>query len=126
MNLTEQIQQLAERLRAAMLTSNLAELDALLADDLLAVGPDGRLVGKAEDLAAHRSGQVRILAIEPVDMVIRPVADTVIVFARMALQVMVAGQSVVGHYRYTRVWTGQTGNWQISAAHISAVPDTDD
>ena len=124
MTVTEQIEPMERRLRAAMLNSDLTELDALLADDLLAVGPDGQLVSKADDLAMHRSGQVRIVAIEPVEVTIKPVADTVIVFALMALQVTFEGRPIAGHYRYTRVWTRRAGGWQISAAHISPVPHT--
>jgi hypothetical protein len=42
-------------LQAAMLASDVDELDRLLHPELLAVGPDGRMMDKAGDLAAHRA-----------------------------------------------------------------------
>jgi hypothetical protein len=44
------------RLQAAQLASDVDELDRLIDDRLVFTGPDGRLYGKADDLAVHRSG----------------------------------------------------------------------
>ena len=49
MNLESEISLLEEQLRIAMLRSDLSALDALIADDLLFVAPDGSVIGKAED-----------------------------------------------------------------------------
>ncbi|MBD2757794.1 nuclear transport factor 2 family protein [Spirosoma validum] len=119
----EQIQEVEQRLRQAMLISDVAELDALLADDLLAVGPDGQLVDKAADLAVHRSGTLHIKTMIPLETTIKLLPDVAIVFVLMNLQVAVQDQLIEGRYRYTRVWSRQTGNWQIIAAHISSVPN---
>jgi ketosteroid isomerase-like protein len=117
----ESIQQAEQRLRQAMLCGDVAELDALLADDLRAVGPDGTLIGKAEDLAAHRSGTVRFTAIDIRETVIQEVPDVTIAFVLADLRVRVGGQAVAGRYRYTRVWSEVSGSWQVVAAHISGV-----
>ena len=59
----------AERaLQAAMRASDVEELDRLLHPDLLAVGPDGALIDKAADLAAHRSRVFVISALEEEDL----------------------------------------------------------
>ena len=51
----------AEReLQAAMLASDLDELDRLLHPELLAVGPDGAMIDKPGDIALHRSGAISI------------------------------------------------------------------
>ena len=49
------------RLQAAQRDADVDALDALLHPRLVAVGPDGSVVTKADDLAAHRSGRLRIL-----------------------------------------------------------------
>lgn len=122
MSILEPIQQAEHRLRQAMLSGDVAELDALLADDVHAVGPDGTLLGKAEDLAAHRAGTLRFTAIDILETVIQRVPDVAIAFVLADLRVTVGGQPVAGRYRYTRVWIEASGAWQVVAAHISAVP----
>ena len=52
---------LAERaLQAAMLASDVEELDRLLHPELVAVGPDGQMINKPGDLAARRAGIFKI------------------------------------------------------------------
>jgi len=43
-------------LQAAMLASDVDELDRLLHPELLAVAPDGQMIDKPGDLASHQSG----------------------------------------------------------------------
>jgi hypothetical protein len=62
---------LEARIRAAQLDGDVAALDALIAEDLLFTGPDGRLGTKAEDLAAHRAGAVRVRSHEPEELRVR-------------------------------------------------------
>ena len=124
MSQLEEIQQVEQRLLNAMLISDVIELDALLSDDLMVTGPDGQLVGKAEDLAAHRAGTVRIQAMVPQETRIKFVPDVVIVFALMDMWGFVLDKPFAGLYRYTRVWSKESGNWQIIVAHISPVMNT--
>ncbi len=51
--------QLEERLRQAMLDSDVAELDTLIAPELIFTNHLGQLIGKQEDLAIHRSGALK-------------------------------------------------------------------
>lgn len=115
---------LEARLRAAQLAADVDALDALLADALLFTGPDGRLGTKAEDLAAHGSGAVRVRAHEPDELRVRRVgADVAVVALRTRLVVEVGGATVAGVYRYTRVWAREDGGpWRVVGGHVSAVP----
>ena len=51
-----QIRECEARLYTAMSASDVSELDMLIADDLLFVGPTGELATKAMDLEVHRTG----------------------------------------------------------------------
>jgi hypothetical protein len=51
-----QILDAEDRLRTAMLNSDLAALDELLAPELIFTNHLGHLLGKEDDLAAYRSG----------------------------------------------------------------------
>ena len=112
------------RIRLAQLTADVDVLDALIADELLFTGPDGRLGTKAEDLAAHRSGAVRFREHEPVELRVRRVGPDVAVAAlRARLAVEVGGTLVRGTYRYTRVWAREGGAWRVVGGHVSQVPE---
>src|SRR5262245_58241516 len=71
-------------IRAAQLAADVGALDRLISEDLLFTGPDGRLATKAQDLAAHRSGVVRIREHEPLDLRIRRVGSNVAIVALCA------------------------------------------
>ena len=62
-NLQSQIIELEERLRQAMLYSDVNELDALIAPELLFTNHLGQIFSKQEDLDAHRSGKFKFTEI---------------------------------------------------------------
>lgn len=121
----EQIQQVERRLLAAMLNSDVTELNRLLSDELLATGPTGELFNKADDLAAHRDGVIRIESMVARETTIKLLPNAAIVFALMDMRGFFQSQPVAGRYRYTRLCTNQKekDRWQIITAHISQVAD---
>lgn len=64
------------RLYAAMLASDLTQLDLLIADDLLFAGPTGELATKAMDLELHRTGGTRFHVFTPKELEIRAWSET--------------------------------------------------
>jgi hypothetical protein len=60
-----QIIEIEERLRQAMLNSDVAELDALIAPELIFTSYLGQLISKQQDLAIHQSGIVKFRALIP-------------------------------------------------------------
>jgi ketosteroid isomerase-like protein len=123
-----EIVELEADIRTAQLTADVAELDRLIADELLFTGPDGKLGTKAQDLAAHRANTVRMLEHEPEELRIRRVGrDVALVALRTRLVVEVAGTLVRGTYRYTRVWAREDGvSWRVVGGHVAAVPASGD
>ena len=115
------------RIREAQLSADVDALEALLADDLLFTGPDGRLGTKAGDLEAYRSGAVRFRSHEPEELRIRRVNDHVAIAALRARLVVAIGENVVaGTYRYTRIWErSPTGVWRVVGGHVSEVPNAE-
>lgn len=118
-----EITELEARIRAAQLTADIRALDTLISDDLLFTGPNGELGTKAQDLEAHGSGAVRFRKHEPEELRIRRIGENVAVTAlRANLTVEVAGNSVSGTYRYTRVWAREnSGPWQVVGGHVSEI-----
>ena len=114
--------QLEERLRQAMLNSDVAELDALIAPELLFTNHLGQLVTKEQDLAMHRARLLKLTELTPSERHIQLNPGFSVVSVNMHLVGDYAGTAVDEHIRYTRVWClSSAGVLQIVAGHASVV-----
>jgi ketosteroid isomerase-like protein len=110
------------RLYAAMLASDVAELDALMADDLLFVGPTGELATKAMDLELHRSGGTKFHEFVPQELEIRVWNEQLaIVAAKISLSGTYLGNDFAGDFRYMRVWGNGESGWRIVGGSVSPI-----
>ena len=101
-----QIAEFEEGLRLAMLNSDVAELDALIAPELLFTNHLGQL----------------ITGITPSDQLIQLNEGFSVVSVQMYLLGSYAGTAIDEHIRYTRVWAlSSAGSLQIVAGHASVV-----
>jgi len=116
---TTHIEALEARLIAAMKTSNIAELNALLSNDLIFTNQSGHLVTKGDDIAMHESGKLEIYSLETSAQLIQLHGDVAIVSVVKDLGGAVDGHTYAGIYRYTRVWKDTGSGWQIIAGHVS-------
>jgi ketosteroid isomerase-like protein len=111
-----------EELRQAQLNGDVAALDRLIDDALVFTALDGRVVGKADDLALHRSGRLRITRMDPADRHILHLGTVAVVSVLMQASAILDGGEVSGPLRYTRVWCERADGWRVVAGHMSAVP----
>jgi hypothetical protein len=117
-----QIRDCETRLYAAMLASNVAELDVLIADDLLFVGPAGELATKAMDLELHRTGGTKFHELVPQELGIRVWNEKLaIVCAKVFLSGTYLGNDFAGNFRYLRVWGDGEHGWQIVGGSVSPI-----
>jgi len=120
--LQAQIVDAEDRLRTAMLSSDVATLNELLAPDLIFTNHLGQLLGKEDDLAAYRSGVLKVVSLEPSEQHVRALGDVAVVSVRMQLSGTYAGNPANGDFRFTRVWArSQREKWQIVAAHAGLI-----
>ena len=117
------IEELEERLRRAMLSGDVAELDLLLSDRLLFVTPDGANVGKEADLEAHRSGLIRVSALFPHERHIAQFGLMAVVNVEMEMAGSFAGSPFAGRFRYTRVWCQEGADLKLVAGHVCAIKE---
>ena len=108
-------------LRQAQLRSDVQELDRLIDDSLMFVGPNGAVYGKQDDLSAHRRGLIRITRLEPSEERIQRFGEIAVVSVRMEMSGTFEGAAFAGPFRYTRVWRAHGDTWRIVAGHVSAV-----
>lgn len=117
-----QIKQYEERLKQAMLRSDVAALDELLAPDLSFSNHLGQLMTKQNDLQAHKSGILKINQITLSDQKIKIYGDVAVVTVQAHIIGSFAGAASEDNFRFTRVWAKSTSNaWQVIAGHSSIV-----
>ena len=111
-----------ERLRLAMLNSDVGALDELISPDLIFTNHLGQRISKQDDLELHRSGVIKFHMIEPSERQVKASAQFAVVSVRMKLSGVYGGSPFAGDFRYTRIWWLSEGDtWQIVAGHLSAV-----
>jgi hypothetical protein len=120
------IARLEQRLLDAMLLSDVVELDALLADDLTFTDHEGGVWSKADDLAAHRSGAIRVDSVVASEQRIRVFDGGAIVTVRLAIVGTFGGHAARGAFLFTRVWIpSRYDGWQVVVAHSTLVAERD-
>lgn len=111
-----------ERLRLAMLASDVAVLEELIAPALIFTNHLGQVFGKQDDIDLHRAGVLRFLQMDASEAQLITHAETCIVSVRMKVAGTYGGAAFGADLRYTRVWRpSEGGRWQIVAGHSSAV-----
>ena len=117
-----QIIKAEERLRLAMLNSDVNELDELLAPELIFTNHLGQVLGKQDDLNAHQSGLLNVEILMPSEQQIQLLGNVALVTVRVHLVGSYAGVASNCDFRFTRVWAlSSNDTWHIVAAHSSAV-----
>jgi ketosteroid isomerase-like protein len=114
-----EIIEMERQLREAMLSGDVQQLEALIADDLLFVNPSGYMLTKAMDLEAHSSGLLKFEKIDLLEQQIRVLGEVAV--SRLALAGTYGGAPFAGDYRYTRVWHRTQQGWQIAAGQCGAM-----
>jgi ketosteroid isomerase-like protein len=118
-----EIVRLEETLRQAMLASDVEQLDRLIADDLIFTDHTGQRQTKHSDLAAHRSGLLKLKQLDPLDRVVRSYGETAVVAVRLAVKGAFDGAEFSNVLCFTRVWVKRGKLWIIVAVHSSAVSE---
>jgi ketosteroid isomerase-like protein len=115
----------AERqLQAAQLAGDVAELDRLLDDRLVAtLMPDPVRVTKAADLEGHRQRRLALSRAVEEELAVVVAGSTGVTWVLMSMAGTFDGAAFETRMLYTRTWhhTPDAG-WRVLAAHISPVP----
>jgi ketosteroid isomerase-like protein len=117
-----EIDQLEESWREAELKSNTAAMDALLADDYMAVTPSGTLQTKEQALSNIRSGLTHFNTLALSERKVRFYGATAVVNSIAQVDGVTPDGNVTGSYRYTRVYVRDLhGKWKIVSFEASRI-----
>ena len=113
--------------RDAVMHRNVSVLDGLLADDYIAITPNGTLQSKDQTLANLRSGALHINSMEFSDRKVRFYRQTALVTSRAEVNGANFDGNLSGRYRYTRVYVrDEKGKWKIVSFEASRIRDPDE
>jgi ketosteroid isomerase-like protein len=123
--LRHQIEKLESAWCNAVLHANVAAMDALLADDYIAVTPSGILQSKQQTLAGLRSGAARFKSIDLSDRKIRLYGKTALVTSRAEVTGTDQDSDLSGSFRYTRVYVMDShGTWHIVSFEANRIRES--
>jgi len=115
-----EIDQLEDAWRNAILKSNTAAMDALLADDYMAISASGTLQSKEQTLENLRSGRVHFTTLDISDRKVRFYGTTALVTSVASIAGTTADGAISGNYRYTRVYVRNAqGAWKVVSFEAS-------
>lgn len=109
---------LEEKLRLAMISSDVEMLDKLISDELIFIGPDGSVATKQMDLELHRSGLQKITKLSPSEQKILTFDNCAAVSVKMQIEGTYAGSNISGSYQYIRTWFHHNDCWQIISGAV--------
>lgn len=117
-----EIDHLEDHWREALLSNNVAAMDALLASDYMAITSNGTLQSKDETLANLRSGAFHIKSLEITDRKVRFYGSTALVTSRAEINGASPEGDLNGSFRYTRVYVRDpSGVWRIVSFEASRI-----
>ncbi len=115
--MSKKIVELEERLRVAMLNSDVPELDRLISPALLFTNHLGHIISKDEDLEAHRNKIFEFESLVLSEFEILNLESTAVVSVKAEVKGFYNGQQANGDFRFTRVWSNKSGDWRVMAGH---------
>lgn len=114
------VMELEGRLRAAMMDSDVNELDKLLADDLVFVAHNGQKVGKGDDLKAHRQKLFSIGRLDFLEQELRDLGSVFVTVTATKVEGDWGGAPFEEAITYMRVWRDPgDGQWQVVAGQAT-------
>ena len=118
----KQIEECEERLKRAMLQSDISALDELLAPNLVFTNHLGQLMTKQDDLEAHQSGMLRISEITLFDQTINIHNNVAIVSVQTHISGSFRGKISESDFHFTRAWSQSSSKlWRVIVGHSSIV-----
>jgi ketosteroid isomerase-like protein len=114
--------QMEDNWRNALLHGNATAMSGLLADDFMAISANGMLETKEQTIAHMRSGSLRFRSLNISDRKVRFYGSTAVVTCRAEVTGTTPDGDISGNYRYTHVWVQEgNGPWRIVSFEASRI-----
>ena len=118
----EQVRQLEDARYAAMVSKDIATLERLLDDKLIYMHSTGVADTKSSYIDGLRTGVWDYQAIDRTDLRYQADGDVVLVFGKLAIQMITRGTFKAFETRALAVWVRKTDGWRLLAVQSGAIP----
>ena len=120
----ETILAMEKRLRAAFMEPDQGVFQDILAEDLVYIWYDGKVIRKADFLKPYKESKWRVTRFEPRNVKVRTFGSVAVVTMRVdRTWVGPDGESADGS-AVTRVWSQSDAVWRLSSVQVTKVPPT--
>lgn len=106
------------RLIMAVQRKDLETLNEIWDDDYLGTAPNGRVVSKADLMAAVNDNVIQIETLEPEDLYVRLFDDVAVMTGKAAVKATVVNEPVDTSVRGTGIFIRRGGKWKIAGVHV--------
>jgi len=118
----QEVRQMIEKYRAALLKRDIPTLEQIWADDYVFVNALGEVLTKAQRLANAKSGETTLESInEQEKITVRVYQNSAVATSRVSIRGKYSGRSVSGQYRSTHVWVKGPTSWQLVSNQLTAL-----
>jgi ketosteroid isomerase-like protein len=115
--------ELDRRRMQAMAARDVAQLEALLADDLVYTHSSARLDTKQSLIANMKSGATVYSSVEPSDVKAQDLGDVVVLTGAARIRVASQGKQLDFAVRFTDAYARRNGRWQMVVWQSTRLPD---
>lgn len=117
----QEILQLEQQWKDAVIQHNVPAMDSLLADDYIGITSNGTLQSKEQVLANLKSGTLHFNSIDISERKVRFYGQTAVVTSQAEVNGDAGDGKIDGNYRYTRVYVKDKGGWKIVSFEASRI-----
>ena len=118
----QEVRQMIEKYRTALLQRDLAALEKIWADDYVFVNASGEVLTKAQRLANAKSGATTLDSINEEEKIsVRVYQNSAVATSRVTIKGKYSGQPTGGQYRSMHVWVKGPEGWQLVANQLTAL-----
>lgn len=107
---------------AAMIRADIAELEKILADDLVYTHSSGRVESKKEFIASLETGTLKYISIHNEEKKARVYGTTALINGRAKITISSQGQQQSFVLRYLDVYVKRNNKWQMVAWQSTRLP----
>ena len=118
----QEILQLEQKWKDAVIARNVAAMDDLLSDDYIGITSSGTLESKEQTLANLKNGILSLRSIDMSDRKVRFYGTTAVVTSKAEVSGNGEDGNLTGNYRYTRVYVRDPkGGWRVVSFEASRI-----
>lgn len=119
----QEILQLEQQWKDAVIQHNVTVMQNLLADDYIGITSNGTLQSKEQVLANLKNGGLHFDMLDISDRKVRFYGQTAVVTSKAEVKGDAGDGSIDGNYRYTRVYVKDKSGWRIVSFEASRIQE---